>query len=79
VNVGDVQVRAGDLLVGDDDGVVVIPAERSDEVLALADTIAEREVAILTEALNGQTLREARARHGYHLLQRRADGQEGDR
>lgn len=79
VNVGDVQARAGDLLVGDDDGVVVIPAERADEVLALADTIAEREAAILADALGGQTLREARARHGYHLLQRRADDQEGGR
>lgn len=71
VNLGDVQARADDLVVGDDDGVVVIAAERIDEVLSLAGTIAEHEAAILADALGGQTLREARAHHGYHLLQRR--------
>lgn len=70
VNVGDVQARASDLVVGDDDGIVVVPAERVEEVLAIARTIAERETAILADALNGLTLREAREQYGYHALQR---------
>ena len=32
--------------------------------------IEARELAILTEALGGATIAEARAKHGYHLLQR---------
>lgn len=36
VTVGGVIVRAGDLVVGDSDGVVVVPAERVDEVLIKA-------------------------------------------
>jgi 3-hexulose-6-phosphate synthase/6-phospho-3-hexuloisomerase len=39
-------VRPGDWLVGDEDGVIVIPAERVDEVLARAQRIvaAERKI-----------------------------------
>jgi len=70
VTIGGVAVAAGDLLVGDDDGVVVVAAAVESEVLALAREIATREAAILAEALAGATIAEARARHGYHLLQR---------
>jgi regulator of RNase E activity RraA len=71
VTIGGVQVAAGDLLVGDDDGVVAIPAAVETEALEIARGIAEREEAILGEALAGSTIAEARARHGYHDLQRR--------
>lgn len=71
VNLGDVQVAAGDLVTGDDDGIVVIPAGRVDEVLALAASISEREAAILADALETGSLRGARDRYGYHQLQRR--------
>jgi regulator of RNase E activity RraA len=71
VSVAGVQVRQGDLLVGDDDGVVVVPAAIEDEVLAVAREIERREDEILADALKIGSLREARARHGYHELQRR--------
>jgi regulator of RNase E activity RraA len=70
VALGDVRVRPGDLVLGDDDGVVVIQREREQEVLDVALAIAAQEDAIVAEALAGSTLREARARHGYHQLQR---------
>jgi regulator of RNase E activity RraA len=70
VSVAGIRVRAGDLLVGDDDGVVVIPVEHEREVLTIAREIEERERAILAAALAGASLREARAAHGYHRLQR---------
>ncbi len=70
VSLGDQQVRPGDLVVGDDDGVVVVAREHEERVLELAANIAEVEDRILEEALQGRPLREARARHGYHILQR---------
>ncbi|HZU08243.1 MAG TPA: RraA family protein [Chloroflexota bacterium] len=70
VSIGGVLVRPGDLLVGNDDGVVVVPHERAQEVLEVAQQISAAEEAILAEALAGTPLAQARARHGYHALQR---------
>jgi len=71
VSLGDVQVRPGDIVMGSDDGVVVVPKEREGEVLALAQSISEAEGKILAEALKGSRLDEARQKHRYHELQRR--------
>jgi regulator of RNase E activity RraA len=70
VSIGGTQVRAGDLLIGDDDGVVAVPRADEGRVLEIALEIAGREEEILADALAGATIAEARARHGYHLLQR---------
>jgi regulator of RNase E activity RraA len=70
VALGDVQVRPGDIVLGDDDGVVVVPRHRLAEVTDLAVTIAEREDAITAAVLSGETIGAARARFGYHTLQR---------
>ncbi len=70
VSLGDARVRAGDLVVGDDDGLVVVAREHEQEVLRVAEEIAAREQSIVAEALTGSTLGDARARHGYHQLQR---------
>jgi len=43
VRCGGVDVRPGDLVVGDADGVVVVPRERVDEVIGRAEEIEERE------------------------------------
>jgi regulator of RNase E activity RraA len=70
VSVGGVHVRAGDLLVGDADGVVAIPRQAEEQVIAIAAEIAAREAAIVADVLAGTSLADARGRHGYHLLQR---------
>lgn len=70
VALGDVQVRPGDLVIGNDDGIVVVPREQEERVLELAASISELEDSIVEEALRGTPLREARQRHGYHVLQR---------
>lgn len=71
VSVSGIQINVGDLLIGDDDGVIAIPHTIEQEVLEKALLIAEREAAILADALGGMALGEARGRHGYHQLQRR--------
>jgi len=43
---GGVSVRAGDIVVADDEGVVVIPADRRDEVLREASAAIAAEAAI---------------------------------
>lgn len=70
VTIGGVTVRHGDILLGDSDGVVAIPQDCEDDVLEVAEMIQAREEAILTAALGGATIAEARAKYGYHDLQR---------
>jgi 4-hydroxy-4-methyl-2-oxoglutarate aldolase len=69
VSICDQLVRPGDLVVGDSDGVVVIPAEREQQVLDRAWTIHHTEQQIRDAIAAGMSLREARAKYGYHSLQ----------
>ncbi len=71
VTAGGVQVRPGDLLLGDADGVVIVARGIEDQVLEICADIAAREEAILADVLAGTSLAQARRRHGYHLLQRK--------
>lgn len=71
VSLGDVQVTPGDILVGSDDGVVVVPKEKEEEVLSVAQSISEAEANLLGEAMKGTRLDEARKKYGYHNLQSR--------
>lgn len=71
VSLGDVQVRPGDILIGDADGIVVIPQSREQEVLKRAQEIEVAEKAIEEAVVSGVSLREARAKNRYHSLQSR--------
>jgi regulator of RNase E activity RraA len=71
VSIGDVRVCPGDLVRGDADGVVVIPRELEDKVLASAEEIQAAEDAIRDSVRAGLSLRDARAKHHYHQLQTR--------
>lgn len=70
VALGDVQARPGDIVVGDDDGVVVVPAHRLPEVLDLAEAIGATEDDIARAVLGGATISAARREFGYHTLHR---------
>jgi 4-hydroxy-4-methyl-2-oxoglutarate aldolase len=70
VSLGDVRVRPGDIVLGDGDGVVVIPHEREDEVLAIALRTRDSEQQIIEGFRAGKRLKDARTEHGYHTLQR---------
>jgi regulator of RNase E activity RraA len=71
VNMGGVSVDSGDILLGDDNGVVAVPAARANEVAELAAKIEEIEDRIREAVAGGMTLAEARRNFGYHTLQTR--------
>lgn len=71
VQIAGVRVASGDWLVGDADGVLSIPADRVNEVLAIAQAIEEAEDRIRAAVKGGMRLDEARAAANYHALQTR--------
>lgn len=73
VTIGETRVSPGDIVRGDSDGTVVIPAAREEEVLRVAEEIHAAENRIRDSILGGMRLDEARRQQHYHLLQRRDD------
>jgi regulator of RNase E activity RraA len=71
VSLGEVRVEPGDMLLGDADGVLVVPRGREVEVLGIATEIIEAEDRIRQEIDQGSRLDEARKRHRYFQLQSR--------
>ncbi len=69
VQIAGIRVNPGDWLMGDADGVVVIPVERVEEVLKIAEEIEAVEDQIRAAVKEGKRLDEARANLGYHALQ----------
>ena len=69
VSLGEVQVRPGDILAGDADGIVVIPKVHEDKVLEAVKAIEEAEERILDMIRKGMRLDEARKQAAYHTLQ----------
>jgi 4-hydroxy-4-methyl-2-oxoglutarate aldolase len=69
ISLGDVQVKPGDIVMGTDDGVLVVPREKEEQVLELARGIAEAEARIVAAVRSGTRLDEARKLHNYHKLQ----------
>jgi 4-hydroxy-4-methyl-2-oxoglutarate aldolase len=63
VLIGDVAVQAGDLVVGDGDGVVVVPRARAAEVVDKARRREADEVAILERLAAGES---TMAVYGFH-------------
>jgi len=68
VSIGKRQVKPGDILVGDDSGVVVVPG-RGGRGPALALEIEEAENRIEEALRQGLSIKEAREKYRYHSLQ----------
>lgn len=64
VEIGGVTVRPGDLVVGDRDGVLVVPADVEDEALERALAKAATENAVLRAIAGGMSSTEAFATYG---------------
>lgn len=71
VTIGGARVAAGDIIIGDPDGVIVIQREHEEAVLAAAEYILTAEKGIREAIRGGMRLDEARAKFGYHSLQTR--------
>jgi 4-hydroxy-4-methyl-2-oxoglutarate aldolase len=71
VSIGGIRVEPGDWLRGDGDGLVAISQARAGEVIAAATEIREKEDQIRAAIARGDALRHARAKVGYHALQKR--------
>lgn len=52
---GEVRVRPGDFIIGDDDGVVVVPREIAQQVADRAVAVAEQEELIKARLARGET------------------------
>ena len=53
IRVGDVQVRPGDVVMADVNGVVIVPVEGVERVLAAAEEILAKEEAMVDELQRG--------------------------
>lgn len=69
VTVAGIKVCPGDLIFGDDTGALVVPFNKAEQVLAIAQDIEAKEDKIRKALREGVSLREARAQTGYHNLQ----------
>jgi regulator of RNase E activity RraA len=57
--IGDVAIATGDYILGDVDGVVVIPAELTEEVISRTEAIINTESELRREILDGMDPQEA--------------------
>ncbi|MFC5571151.1 RraA family protein [Lysobacter yangpyeongensis] len=65
VEIAGVRIQPGDWLFADDNGVVVVAAERLDEVIARAENVHATEQGIVQAIGAGESLVAARESHGY--------------
>lgn len=65
IKIGDVIIRPGDIVLGDIDGVLVVPRDIAFEVLIRAEEIKENEKLIYNWVKEGQTIDEIVKKGGY--------------
>jgi 4-hydroxy-4-methyl-2-oxoglutarate aldolase len=71
IEFGGVQVHAGDLVIGDGSGVVIIPASRAAEVVAEAEKIAGHEAKMAEAIRGGRSVVEVMETLGYEAMLRK--------
>lgn len=64
VTIGNVVIRAGDYILGDQDGIVVIPAERAEEIIGRAETAIGTENKVREAILRGEDPQQAYLAYG---------------
>src|SRR3979409_96829 len=69
ISLGEIQVRPGDILIGDADGILVIPRETESRIFDTAREIEVAEQGIEAETAKGLRLDDARKAFRYHQPQ----------
>jgi regulator of RNase E activity RraA len=64
IRIGEVTIRAGDLVLGDRDGMVILPEKRAEEIVAAAETAIVTENKVRTAILEGVDPQEAYLKYG---------------
>jgi regulator of RNase E activity RraA len=64
IQIGDVRIHAGDYVLADRDGIVIVPSGRLEEVLSAAETAVSTENLVRKAILEGVDPREAYKRYG---------------
>ena len=62
------QVRPGDIVVGDMSGVVIIPIEHLVEIIEKAKQLEAKETAMISEILAGAKMEEVDAKYNYERM-----------
>lgn len=65
IQCGGVQVRPGDIVVADDNGVAIVPLEKAEEVLRVTEELYQREQAMIEQIRQGATFGEVDQKSGY--------------
>ena len=65
IKIGDVTIKPGDIVLGDIDGVLVVPRKMAYEVLLRAEEIHENEKKILGWVAEGQSIKDITDKGGY--------------
>jgi len=68
VRIGDIQVRPGDIVMADVNGVVIVPVEKLDDVVKSAEGIVEKESAMVEELRNGANIVEVDQKYSYETM-----------
>ncbi|MCI1034822.1 RraA family protein [Raoultella terrigena] len=68
IQFGGVQVRPGDIVMGDSSGVVVVPVEKMEMVLDKAEELFRKEEAMISEICNGASMLDVDTRYNYEQM-----------
>ena len=65
VTIGDVVIHPGDVIIGEFDGILVVPKEQAEQVLVRAEEIVASEEQVRREVAAGGTPMESFDKHGH--------------
>jgi len=68
IQFGGVQVRPGDIVVGDSSGIVIVPVEHMEAVLKKAEELWQKEENLVAELRNGADILEVDAKYNYNKM-----------
>jgi regulator of RNase E activity RraA len=68
IRIGDVQLRPGDVIMADVNGVVIIPVEKVEEVLEAAEGLLQKEEAMVEDLRKGVPILEVDQKYSYETM-----------